>query len=298
MGGRIVMAKVTSPGHKLGQLIGNFFERFFSSRLIDLAEELGLYCDQKGFRPEVRGRKKKVTWIDNRGNAHELDYVLERNGAIDKKGVPVAFIELAWRRYTKHSRNKAGEIEAALVPLKETYSDTCNFLGAILGGEFTEGALKQLTSKDINVLYIPYRKVMDAFLVKGIDLDYPENAADDQKRALVEAWENLGPGDMLSIEQRFADSVSSNYSEFAESIKSALLRKIERIRILPLFGSEMLFASVKDAIAVVEKFDVVNASAEKFCRFESYIKFTNGDRIECSFQDRRKTIEFLEMYKD
>jgi hypothetical protein len=298
VGGRIVMAKVTSPGHKLGQLIGNFFERFFSSRLMDLAEELGLYCDQKGFRPEVRGRKKKVTWIDNRGNAHELDYVFERNGARDKKGVPVAFVELAWRRYTKHSRNKAGEIEAALVPLKETYSDSCNFLGAILGGEFTEGALKQLTSKDINILYIPYRKVMDAFLVKEIDLDYPEDAADDQKRELVEAWENLRLGDMRFTEQKFAELIGSDYHEFAESMKKALLRKIERIRILPLFGSEMLFTSVKDAIAAIEECDIAHARAEKFCKFEIYIKFTNGDRIECSFQEREKTIKFLEMYKD
>jgi hypothetical protein len=298
VGGRLAMAKVTSPGHKLGQLIGNFFERFFSSRLMDLAEELGLYCDQKGLRPEVRGRKKKVTWVDNRGNAHELDYVFERSGSRDRKGVPVAFIELAWRRYTKHSRNKAGEIEAALVPLKETYSDSCNFLGAILGGEFTEGALKQLTSKDINILYIPYRKVVDAFLIKGIDLDYPENAADDQKRALVEAWRNLSPSDMRCIEQEFAESISSDYSKFAESMKKALLRKIERIRILPLFGSEMLFTSVKDAIAVVEKYDIAHARAEKFCKFEIYIKFTNGDRIECSFQEREKTIEFLEMYRD
>ena len=71
-----------------------------------------------------------------------------------RKVWPVAFIELAWRRYTKHSRNKAGEIGAALVPLRGTHNETCNFLGAILGGEFTEGARKQLTSKNINVLYI------------------------------------------------------------------------------------------------------------------------------------------------
>ena len=77
-----------------------------------------------------------------------------------------------------------------------------------------------------------------------------------------------------------------------------LMRNIEKIRILSLSDSNMLFTSVKDAIAAIEKFDVVNASAEKFCRFEIYMKFTNGDRIECCFQEREKTIEFLETYRD
>jgi len=68
VGGGIIVAKVTSPGHKLGQLIGNFFEGFFSNRLIDLAEGLGFYCDKKGLRPKVRGKKRKVTWTDSEGN--------------------------------------------------------------------------------------------------------------------------------------------------------------------------------------------------------------------------------------
>ena len=31
MGGGIIVTRVTSPGHKLGQLIRNFFEGFFSN---------------------------------------------------------------------------------------------------------------------------------------------------------------------------------------------------------------------------------------------------------------------------
>jgi len=77
-----------------------------------------------------------------------------------------------------------------------------------------------------------------------------------------------------------------------------LMRNIEKIRILSLSDSKMLFTSVKDAIAAIEEYDIAHARAEKFCKFEIYIKFTNGDRIECSFQEREKTIEFLEIYKD
>lgn len=54
------------------------------------------------------------------GNAHDLDFVLERGGSDDKIGMPAAFIETAWRRYTKHYRNNAQEIQGALEPLAET----------------------------------------------------------------------------------------------------------------------------------------------------------------------------------
>ena len=45
------------------------------------------------------------------------DYVLERGGTDTVRGLPAAFIETAWRRYTKHSRNKAQEIQGAVLAL-------------------------------------------------------------------------------------------------------------------------------------------------------------------------------------
>lgn len=297
MGGGIIMAKVTSPGHKLGQLIGNFFEDFFSDRLINLAEKLGFYCDKKGLRPKVRDKKRKVMWTDSEGNGHDLDYVFEKNGTMDEKGEPAAFIELAWRRYTKHSRNKAGEIEAALVPLGNTYRNTCNFLGAILGGEFTEGARIQLASHKINILYIPYRKIVEAFLTKGIDLDYPEDATNEQKYKLIQAWEKLSEGDIKDIEKAFTKSIKPDYDKFVRSLKSALLREIDKILIFPLFGNEMVFTSITDAIAAIEKYDIMSEEGAKFYKFEIYIKFTNGDRIEGSFHKRDEALKFLMICK-
>src|SRR3972149_1431769 len=100
-----------SPAHKFGQIIGDILEAAVEPLLRGFAEE------------------------------HGLDYVLERDGSNGKMGKPVAFIETAWRRYTKHSRNKAQEIQGALMPLLETHKDDAPFLGAILAGVFTDGAL-------------------------------------------------------------------------------------------------------------------------------------------------------------
>lgn len=109
-----------SPAHKLGQLIGNLLEELIEPFLSDFATRRNLYLDyQKNSRAARKG--KKVTWEDPYGNVHDLDYVLERDGTGDATGTPVAFIEVAWRRYTKHSRNKAQEIQGAILPLAEKY---------------------------------------------------------------------------------------------------------------------------------------------------------------------------------
>ena len=94
---------------------------FVRNILGEVARRHGLYLDFKGPRP-TRGGQGKVTWQDGYGNKHDLDYVLVRGGTAEKLWIPIAFFESAWRRYTKHSKNKAQEIEAAVLPIALTFS--------------------------------------------------------------------------------------------------------------------------------------------------------------------------------
>ena len=126
------MAK--SPAHKLGQIIGDHVEAAIDVPLRNMAAEFGLYLDHQHRRPARQG-KRKVAWEDSYGNTHDLDYVLEEGGSEEERGNPRAFIEIAWRRYTKHSRNKAQEIQGAVLPLAETYKECAPFLGAVLAGD-------------------------------------------------------------------------------------------------------------------------------------------------------------------
>lgn len=109
----------TSAAHKFGQIIGDLLELAIEPLLARFAEEHGLYLDKKGPRPARRG--KKATWVDLHGNAHDLDFVLEKGGTGTHIGAPVAFVEVAWRSYTKHSRNKAQEIQGAVLPLVDKH---------------------------------------------------------------------------------------------------------------------------------------------------------------------------------
>lgn len=96
------------PSHTFGQYLGNLLEIVFLPELDEFCATHGLYLDKHGVRPVRKG--KKATWIDGYGNSHDLDFVIEKNGTPHAMGRPLAFIEAAWRRYTKHSRNKAQEI--------------------------------------------------------------------------------------------------------------------------------------------------------------------------------------------
>src|SRR4051812_33111649 len=102
-----------SPAHRFGQIIGDVLEAAVEPLLADFAKKHGLYLDKRGERSCRPG--VKCTWIDLNKNSHDLDFVLERGGTADKRGIPAAFIETAWRSYTKHSRAKAQEIQGAVM---------------------------------------------------------------------------------------------------------------------------------------------------------------------------------------
>jgi hypothetical protein len=68
-----------SPAHKFGQLIGDILEAALVPQLEAFARQHALYLDRNGPRACRPGRK--VTWLDRNGNAHDLDFVLERGGS-------------------------------------------------------------------------------------------------------------------------------------------------------------------------------------------------------------------------
>ena len=166
-----------SPAHKFGQLIGELLEAVIRPQLEAFCISQGLYLDYQNRSRSAR-KSRKVTWGDQYGNFHDLDFVIERGGTDTVVGEPVAFIEVAWRRYTKHSRNKAQEIQGAILPLAEKHKWNNPFLGAVLAGEFTDGSLDQLRSLGFQVLYFPYDSLVAAFTSENIDIRFDEDTPD------------------------------------------------------------------------------------------------------------------------
>ncbi len=242
-----------SPAHKFGQLIGDVLEAAIEPALQKFANDHNLYLDKKGPRPARRGNK--VTWTDGLGNKHDLDFVLERGGTPDKTGDPVAFIETAWRRYTKHSRNKAQEIQGAIIPLFEKYKNHSPFIGVVLAGVFTNGALSQLDSQGFSVAHFPYETVVKAFKEVGIDASFKEDTPRDKFEAEMRRWNKLEPEKKKKVYETLVNQNKKEIESFLEKLDKKVNRRVKSVRILPLHGADMECASIEDAIKFIADYN-------------------------------------------
>lgn len=258
--------------------------------LQEIAIEFGLYLDYKHLRPARGG--KKVTWSDSKKNKHDLDYVLEEGGSETVRGRPKAFIETAWRSYTKHSRNKAQEMQGAIQPLAETYSDCHPFLGVVLAGQFTAGSLNQLISHGFHILFYPYETIVELFEKVGIDARFDEDTPDIEVQAKVDAYIALDESNKQRLVASFRDVRQSELKVFLDGLRIVLERSIEFVHILPLHGIPIQVLSVEDAITFISGYKKVKA-LNSFVRFEVNVRYTNGNEIRGQFNDKVTAIEFL-----
>ena len=272
---------------------------FVRDVLGDVAKRHGLYLDFKKPRA-ARAGQGKVTWQDGYGNKHDLDYVLERGGTEEILGAPIAFIESAWRRYTKHSKNKAQEIEAAVMPIALTFSRHQPFCGAVLAGEFTHNALHQLETKGFCVLHIPYASILAAFNELGIDAspeDGVRGTTEKQFREKIKKWKSLAQPQATN---RFLAKLhvlhKHEIADFKQRLDAALTRQVVSVRLTVLRGPSVECSDANSAIAYLikeEKSYRLRESGEQREVFEVQIRFNTGAKIEATFLKRAEIITFL-----
>lgn len=281
----------SAPGHRLGQIVGDALELSVEPILRRFANAHGLYLDQKGPRA-TRPGQMKCRWIDGLGNSHDLDFVLERGGTEDRIGNPAAFIEIAWRRYTKHSRAKAQEIQGAVLPLLAKWAQVKPLGAAVVAGRWTTGALNQLRSNGFSVLHLPYDDIVSVFSSYGIDLDLNEDTADEYSQLQIARWTTLTPGQKEDLGGALRDCAPDAYAAFGRDLRYAITRAVERVSILPLHGTGLEFSSIDRAIE-----NLLSYVPPEVCgpinRFELRIVYSNGDKVEAQFANNVDAIDFL-----
>lgn len=280
-----------SPTHRFGQIIGDLFERAVCSVLSLVAAKHHLYLDCKGPRP-CRKRRHKVSWTDRYGNVHDLDYVLEAGGSPEQVGRPRAFIETAYRRYTKHSRNKTQEIQGAVLPLAETYRDDHPFLGAILAGDFTTASLEQMRSHGFTILYFPFQDIVSAFKTVRIDAWFGQKSTDAEVKRKVEAFGQLSAAKRDRIVNALLKRQTHAVDQFVHELEVSIARAIASVRVLALHGKPVEVRTVAEALRIVEEYDEF-ADATSFVRYEVDVRYTNGDEIRGTFASKAEAIKFL-----
>lgn len=259
-------------------------------RLEAFAKAKNYYLDWQKDRPARPG--KKVSWQDKYGNKHDLDFVIEVGGTETVRGVPVAFIEAAWRRYTKHSKNKAQEIQGALLPIIELHHLSAPFYGAVLAGEFTKPALEQLRNNKFSVLYIPYQDVVAAFAGVGFDIAFDETTPDATYVKANKRLAKITEAHMAAIRKVLTKMSKTATDKFMATLQATLERFIVQIILMPLFGMEAKFTTVAEAIFRLSELDK-NTPVGALRKIEVIADYNNGDTIRASFVDQAGAEAFL-----
>lgn len=284
-----------SPAHKFGQELGKLLEDIvlndiLKPQLLVFTEGKNYYLDWQRPRPARHG--KKVTWEDKYGNKHDLDFVIEVDGTDTQIGKPVAFIESAWRRYTKHSKNKAQEIQGAILPIIELHRLSAPFYGAVLAGDFSKSALDQLKKNGFAIIYIPYQDVVSAFNEIDFDIAFNEETSDEVYTQASQKLTNLTNAEKNTLRQALLRISQPEVDRFMDTLKNCLERYVLKIIVIPLFGKKHEFNNISDALIELDKLDITNPRGE-FERFELIIDYSNNDVIRANFQSKILLADFL-----
>jgi hypothetical protein len=284
-----------SSSHKFGQELGKLIENIvlndiLKPRLQQFVQTKNYYLDWQRTRPARTG--KKVTWKDKYENKHDLDFVIEIDGNDRQLGTPVAFIECAWRRYTKHSKNKAQEIQAAILPIIELHNLSAPFYGAVLAGEFTKPALDQLRNNGFAIIYIPYQDVVAAFKEINFDIAFDETTPDKAYTTASKKLAALISSDRKKLGEALIRVSKQEVDRFMDTLRNSLERYIAKIILIPLFGTKYEFENIDDALIELNTLDIEHPSGE-FERFEVIVDYNNNDTIRATFQNKNLLADFL-----
>jgi hypothetical protein len=264
-----------SAGHALGQLIGDWWERYICLPQLEIvAKELQLYLDSRFKERTCRG--EKLQWADATGQTVDYDFVLELGGSAQLRGIPVGFIEVFWRRGSRHSRDKARDDSGKLLPMRQTYP-TARFLGMMAAGDFSRPAIDFLNDRFINLLFIPKEKIVGAFAAQDLIIDYPDRTPEVDKRILVDSFRRdfTQEKKQLVAQTLVKDYGQSNFSAYLGKINSFLSASPQEIKIYEsLVSPPMIFHSVSDASRFLEKPVFSHENNQKVYQYE--ILFSDG----------------------
>lgn len=270
----------SSSGHKLGQLIGDWFEEDIAAPLLQsVANNLNLYLDHRFRERTCRGNK--IIWQDLDGNDVDYDFVLELGGSDNKKGIPVAFFETFWRRGARHSKDKARDDSGKLMPMRDTYP-TARVLGIISAGDFTRPAQELVHSRRIDLFYIPKEQICNAWESAGIIMDYDDRAAESIKNEITEKV-------VQSLEASRRHICNNLYSSVGSAVFNSYIKRIiAGVSALPiqynitrvLVGETFSFVKYHDVIEYISYEDVDCDLSDSVILFRYEVIFSDGTIFE------------------
>ncbi len=286
-----------SAGHKLGQLVGDWFEEYFVLPLLkDVASRLDLFLDCRFKKRAARG--DKIVWTDVDGNAVDFDFVLEIGGSAKELGVPIAFIESFWRRGSRHSKDKARDDSGNLLPMRETHP-TARFLGIVAGGDFTSPARELIRNRGIDLFFVPKAKIITAFADCGLIMDYFDTTTEDAKARIADQFKSmLTSRKMAAVSRKLRSQIGRpSIAGYVDRVRAALAALPQEIYLFSCQTSApVVFESIDKASRFLDRpqFDFASSS-ESFAYEITYTDGTSFRRDVSTLDELRKLHHRIEL---
>lgn len=294
----------SSSGHKLGQIIGDWFEKYFVLRVLNqVSAKLNLFLDNRFLEREAIGeaRGEKIIWYDEEGNSVDFDFVLELGGSPTKRGIPVAFMECFWRRGSRHSKDKARDDIGKLIPMRSSYP-TARFLGIIAAGDFTSPARELIRSRDIDLLYVPKEKVIQAFQLNGLEIDYPDRLPEAEKFKLTQAFEkNVTTEQLSQVSNTLIELMGqATIDSYVDRVRARLSALPQEIRMIVRQQSQpLVFSSVQEASNFLTKPSfVMNDPIQDYLYQITYSDGTEFEKVASSLSSLKTLHGQVEMLSE
>jgi hypothetical protein len=268
---------LTSAGHRLGQIVGDWWEtQVIYPLLCEVAKSLNLYLDNKVVQRDCRSAK--VQWADSEGNIVDYDYVLEIGGTKKTKGVPVAFLESFWRGGARHSKDKARDDTNKLLPMRGTYV-TARFLAIAACGEVTEPAREYVRSREVELFFVSKSNIIKSFAELGLDIDYVDSLPEEDKNKLVQKLEkNFTKNTKIKAAKGLRKIAGAGaFDAFKQKIIASLCATPQEIRIYVLQKSEpVIFKTLDEASEFLKSRTPSFIPSSNVEQYEYEVVFSDG----------------------
>lgn len=223
---------------------------------------------------------------------------MELSGSDNKKGIPIGFFETFWRRGSRHSKDKARDDSGKLVPMRQTYP-TSRFLGILSAGDFTRPAQELVTSRSIDLFYIPKNLIISSWEKNGLIIDYPDDLPEEKKSDLVASvLSRIDDAEFLTniaadLANLVGDPVLQNYKN---RLKYSISAPPMIYEITPIFiGEKRKFSKHDEIDDFLNSLKKISTEGNKFKEMVSYnVIFGDGTIF---VREKISTEEALELHK-
>ncbi len=255
-----------NPGSALGQAIGNLFEGKLEEILRKVVEDSG-YVYHSGHDPLPGDTARTLRVKDKNGKFWRVD-----SAVTDKNGHLIILGEMKYIQRAKHATDKGSWICNCHPLLRQTYP-TIRASIAMLAGGWTENVRRMIRDAGTSIFFVPYEDVVNAFLQKGIKINWTDATSDVASQSAWEAFSDLDQQALDEIKDCITWKIAERLKMHVENVLSDKKeRKITKIEInIQTNKGETIseqYSSTEDVLSFLEKLQ-----SDPSFKTEEYISF-------------------------